>query len=254
VDLVALLESIRQVVAPLAQQRGIHFVLNYPATLPTVEGDAAVLHQIIVNLLAEAFGAGGVEVLRLDVCATPKHGISGRLTGLSRDTVVRDLLKRPAIAVSRGLLEVYGGQLVVEIQQDGVAALLFLLPCERPRTLLVIDDHEDTLRLYQRYLQRHGYALRLARNGDEAWQALTEESLPSLIILDVLMPREDGWMILQRLKIMPEMAKIPVIIYSVLSQPSLALALGAVAVLNKPVQEDVLLQALEKYLPRKAAA
>ena len=62
------------------------------------------------------------------------------------------------------------------------------------------------------------------------------------------MPREDGWMILQRLKVLPETAHLPVIIYSVLSQPSLALALGAVAVLRKPVEEAPLMRAIEDVL------
>ncbi len=247
VDLIGLLENVRQTFASLAQQQDLPFTLDYPATLPTVYADAAILHQIMVGLLTGVLDAGVVGALHLAVNAEENDlgtKIAGRLTGLSEKAATPDLLDRPALVLSRELLAVYGGHLEIERRRDWEPALRFTLPCGRQHTILVIDDHEDTLRLYQRYLQPHGYALRLARSGEDAWQFLTEESLPGLIILDVLMPREDGWMILQRLKILPETAHIPVIIYSVLSQPSLALSLGAITVLRKPVEEDALLRAV----------
>ena len=68
------------------------------------------------------------------------------------------------------------------------------------------------------------------------------------MLLDVLMPQEDGWDILQSLKTLPETASIPVVICSVLSQPHLALALGAAEVLRKPISEETLLATVKKVL------
>ena len=62
------------------------------------------------------------------------------------------------------------------------------------------------------------------------------------------MPRLDGWMILQRLKTLPETAHIPVVICSVLSQEHLALSLGAVQVLRKPVSSETLINTVEELL------
>ena len=74
---------------------------------------------------------------------------------------------------------------------------------------------------------------------------------PAVVVLDVLMPEDDGWQILQYFKALPEESAIPpVIICSVLSQPALALALGAEKVLTKPIDEEVLVCAVQELLNR----
>ena len=249
VDLSALMSSVAQTVEPLASQQGISLEMDVPAGLPSIYGDAAILHQIIVNMLAGILSVGPVHDLTVQVRARG-HELVWRLVDHSwHPDYARQLLERAEFALGQSLLGVYGGRFWTERGDDRVEALCFALPHARPHTILVVEDDQDTLHLYERYLQRQGFMLRVAHNGEEAWQLLTEEAPPSLIILDVLMPREDGWMVLQRLKILPETADIPVIVYSVLGQPSLALALGAVRVLRKPIEEDALLTAIREALP-----
>ncbi len=248
VDLGDLMESVRQTFAPLAMQQGIPFILDMAASLPRIHGDAAVFHQIVINVLAGSLDVGPVDVLRLQVRVSG-HEIIWRLADICWDDTHDEPLTRPEFALSQSLLGAYGGHLWVERKEGRIHSLCFALPHTKLPTILIIEDDEDTIHLYQRYLQQHGYVLRIAHGGDEAWQLLMEETPPSLIILDVLMPREDGWMILQRLKILPETADIPVIVYSVLGQPSLALALGALKVLRKPIREEDLLKAILAALP-----
>jgi CheY-like chemotaxis protein len=249
VDVSALMSRVSQTVEPLASQRGIPFALEVPTDLPTIYGDTAIFHQIIVNILAGVLGVGPAHDLRVQVILRG-HEVIWRLVDTSwHPEFASDLLQRAEFVLGQRVLSVYGGHFWTERSDDCVESLCFALPHVRPHTILVIEDDEDTLQLYQRYLQGQGYMLRIARNGEEAWQLLTEETPPNLIILDVLMPREDGWMVLQRLKILPETADIPVIIYSVLGQPSLALALGAVRVLRKPIEEETLLTAIREALP-----
>jgi Amt family ammonium transporter len=70
---------------------------------------------------------------------------------------------------------------------------------------------------------------------------LTQELLPDVIVLDVMMPGMHGWEVLQRIRNHPQTAQIPVIICSVVNNPELAQALGASTFLPKPIrQEDVL--------------
>jgi CheY-like chemotaxis protein len=126
-------------------------------------------------------------------------------------------------------------------------ALCFTIPGSKPKTVLVIDDDADTVRLYQRLLQAHDYIVRTARSAEELKGQLGE-SLPDLVLLDVLMPREDGWDMLNYLKRAPATASIPVVICSVLSQPGLALSLGAEEVLRKPIQEEILIKTVERIL------
>jgi CheY-like chemotaxis protein len=91
--------------------------------------------------------------------------------------------------------------------------------------------------------------VRSARTTAELRVQLGEE-LPDLVLLDVLMPREDGWDMLNYLKKEPATSNIPVVICSVLSQPSLALSLGAEEVLRKPIQEETLVKTVQRVLDR----
>ena len=100
----------------------------------------------------------------------------------------------------------------------------------------------------QRYLDREGFRLWTAQSSEEA-EAWLARGTPDVILLDVLMPREDGWDILQQLRTSPATASTPVIICSVLSQPQLALSLGASAVLQKPISREALVMAIRQALP-----
>ena len=71
--------------------------------------------------------------------------------------------------------------------------------------------------------------------------------LPDLILLDVLLPRQDGWIILKALKSQARTAHIPVVVCSVIAQPELALALGAAEVLTKPISPEALLAAVHRW-------
>ena len=73
---------------------------------------------------------------------------------------------------------------------------------------------------------------------------LAREVLPAAITLDIMMPNQDGWEILQALKSDPATRSIPVIICSVLEDPELAHSLGAAAYLQKPISQAALLDVL----------
>lgn len=76
--------------------------------------------------------------------------------------------------------------------------------------------------------------------------------MPQAIVLDVMMPQVDGWEVLARLRQHPGTARIPVIICSVLADADLAAALGAMAVVPKPVTRQAFLSALDQTLPQFA--
>jgi Amt family ammonium transporter len=71
---------------------------------------------------------------------------------------------------------------------------------------------------------------------------------PTVILLDVMMPREDGWEFLVGIKARDETRDIPVIVCSVLSEPQLAATLGAFAYLTKPVTQQALLGVLAPWI------
>ena len=117
------------------------------------------------------------------------------------------------------------------------------LPTNAHRTVLVVDDNEDVLELFQRYLSPHQYRVVTAQTAEKAL-GLAVRLRPDTITLDLMMPEQDGWDLLQALLNRADTCHIPIIVCSVLKQKELALSLGATAFLKKPVTEQELLSTL----------
>ncbi len=83
--------------------------------------------------------------------------------------------------------------------------------------ILIIDDDLDTLHLIGLMLQKQGYQIVVANNGEQGLLKVTEES-PDLIVLDVMMPDMNGYAVAQRLRANPETEKIPILIFTAKSQ------------------------------------
>jgi signal transduction histidine kinase/CheY-like chemotaxis protein len=109
-------------------------------------------------------------------------------------------------------------------------------PPVAPRgTVLVIDDDPATVEVVRRYLVREGYRVEVAHAGEEGL-AIARSLRPDAITLDVMMPGMDGWSVLAALKADPQLARIPVVMMSLLENRALGQALGAAASLSKPLQ------------------
>lgn len=245
----ALLEHASRVIGPLAQEGGIALSFEVPAEPCTVYGDPAILHQIVVNLLIAAMRIGAMGSLRLTVSVKGGHTHWG-IHAEQRTELAVTLSSIPEIATCEALLRVYGGQLRIRPGAQDAPLVSFTIPASAPETILIVDDDEDAVRFYQRCLQDCGYSLHLAQSSDDAWQILRENVI-DLVLLDVLMPKEDGWVVLQKLKTLPETADIPVVVCSVLGQPSVAISLGAAEVLRKPIHEEFLVKTVTEVLARE---
>lgn len=113
--------------------------------------------------------------------------------------------------------------------------------------LLVIDDDPRVHRLIELTLKQEGYTLRFAADAREGLR-LARELRPAVITLDVLMPDVDGWSVLTALKADPELARIPVIMLTIIEDRDLGFALGASEYLLKPIDRHQLMAALKKYV------
>ena len=112
--------------------------------------------------------------------------------------------------------------------------------------VLVIDDDPTARDLMNRNLLRAGLKAALASTGEEGLK-MARELKPKVITLDVLMPGMDGWAVLQELKGDPELANIPVVMATMVTDRSLGYSLGASDYLMKPVTREKLQTALAKY-------
>jgi CheY-like chemotaxis protein len=118
--------------------------------------------------------------------------------------------------------------------------------------VLVVDDDPASRELLSRFVLRDGFAVRTAHDGEEGLR-LAKQLRPTAILLDVMMPRMDGWSVLTALKADPELAEIPVVMVSIVQERALAVSLGAADYLIKPVQWHRLRRVLDRYRAPGAA-
>jgi CheY-like chemotaxis protein len=96
------------------------------------------------------------------------------------------------------------------------------------------------------HLDGGGFRTEVARNGTEALLK-ARDLKPVAITLDILLPEIDGWEVLTRLKQAPETRDIPVVVVSIVDNPALGRALGALDYLVKPVDRGALLSRLDRF-------
>ncbi|VXD18996.1 Response Regulator Receiver Signal Transduction Histidine Kinase [Planktothrix serta PCC 8927] len=121
--------------------------------------------------------------------------------------------------------------------------------------ILIVDDNPTNLKILSQTLTSAGFQLAVATNGEEALEEVMEE-LPELILLDVKMPKIDGFETCCRLKANPKTQDIPVIFMTALSETIdkvKGLSLGAVDYITKPFDEQDVLARVRVHLRLRTA-
>lgn len=120
-------------------------------------------------------------------------------------------------------------------------------------TILCIDDDRHLCQIIAKALSGEGYLVRTAHDGEEAMASLREEP-PDLVLLDLLLPKRDGFSVLEEIRSLEgDCAKVPVVLISgCLRSPQYverARSLGVGAMLTKPVPLEDLLRTVAEHLP-----
>jgi CheY-like chemotaxis protein len=150
------------------------------------------------------------------------------------------------------LLNLVNAELTKSESKAG-CVLTVRLPTIRKTRVLLVDDNADLAGLFERFLRETRYALSVARDA-ETGLAMAAQCEAEIIVLDVMMSGRDGWSLLQQLSNSGSACSLPVVICSAIHDPELAMSLGAVASLTKPVTRMELLRALETAERRTAAS
>lgn len=126
------------------------------------------------------------------------------------------------------------------------------LQSQNKKCILVVDDSLDNLHLMQFILETEGYTTKLANNGYEALDTVKEYQ-PDLILLDVMMPRMNGYEVVYHLREDKNLSLIPVCLLTADKYVNLrnALAVGADALIHKPVNIKHLLSRVREILASK---
>jgi len=116
--------------------------------------------------------------------------------------------------------------------------------------VLVVEDYQDAREMYVAYLQFSGYAVAEAANGIEAIEK-TRELLPDIVLMDLALPRMDGWEATRRLKSDPRTRHIPIVAltgHALAGHAEGARDAGCDAFVTKPCLPDALVAEIERLL------
>lgn len=119
--------------------------------------------------------------------------------------------------------------------------------CERP--ILLVEDDEPFREALEEELIRAGHHVITAADGQEALELLQSDATPCVLLLDLMMPRVDGWQVINALRSDSRFADIPVVVLTAISER----APKGTILFRKPLQLDSLLAVLQEKCRRKSA-
>lgn len=247
-----ILNSVLQLVRPLAGRYGVQIkVIGSEDELPLCTVHPVALKQLLLNLLTVA----------IRVSESKHVTVSIRVNGVHFELCISTIGWHPDaehasenaanIAMAYRLAESCGAQIVTNEGTEGFITTI-IFPAVEQVPVLVIDDNLDTIRLLQRYATGTLYRIYGAQNLLDGL-TLVKEVQPRIIVLDVMMPDMDGWEVLEQLRQHPLTCHIPIIVCTILTQRELALSLGAIGFVSKPISRQDFLGALTSCLPLPAS-
>lgn len=119
-----------------------------------------------------------------------------------------------------------------------------------PEKILLVEDNPQNRYLVTFLLEKHGYEVVIAEDGEEALR-MVEESQPALILMDIQLPKLDGYEATRRIKADPRFSAIPLVAltaHSMKGDRGKALAAGCDDYITKPVDADGLVERIEELL------
>ena len=117
--------------------------------------------------------------------------------------------------------------------------------------ILIVEDDEDLVNLSTRWLEREGYTVEHAADGEAALERLDTDPLPALVLLDVMLPKIDGFELLRRIRAERRTSRLPVVMVTSFSRERDAArgrALGANDYIVKPLHELDFLKRVEHLI------
>jgi PAS domain S-box-containing protein len=234
--------------------------------------DRGRVEQIVGNLLVNAIKYSGgkpVEVRLTRDADQVEIAIVDRGLGIAAEDIDRifERFERAVSArqygglglglyIARQLARAHGGEIEVESQLGAGATFTLRLPRDNrgaqpeprstDRPILLVDDDQDVRETVAELLAERGWPVCPAASGREALEQ-AQKTPPRLILLDMMMPDMDGWAFVAELRKRPELAAVPVVVFSAHdSTAEIAAALEVAGFLRKPFELSELLETIER--------
>jgi PAS domain S-box-containing protein len=278
------IETVRATVEPLARTKDITLSTSADPSQRLVV-DPGKLKQMLLNLVSNAIKftpEGG----RISIEATTAEGwtdfaVTDTGIGISEADLGRLFIEFQqldaglgrrqegtglGLALTKRFAALHGGDISVRSRPGKGSTFVLHLPQEGPKSarpatqgptrigpvdpsrplVLVVEDNPEAAELLGRHLDSGGFRMEVARTGPEAL-AMARDLRPVAITLDILLPEIDGWEVMTRLKAENVTRDIPVVMVTVVDNPALGRALGAVDYFVKPIDGGALLSRLGHY-------
>ena len=284
---IALADSVQVVlstVEPLARTKDITLDNDSGSALQ-LTADPIKLKQMLLNLVSNAIkftpNGGRVAIRARQADSWIEIAVTDNGIGIAKDDIDRlftefqQLDTGPGrqqegtglgLALTKRFAELHGGEVKVQsVPGKGSTFVLRLpqtvrvaeaLPAPRPQPVvdddlgrplvLIVEDNPDAAEILVRHLETGGFRMSIARTGIEA-VAMARELKPMAITLDILLPGIDGWEVLTLLKADELTRNIPVVVISMIDNPALGRALGALDYFVKPVDRGALISRLTQH-------
>lgn len=123
------------------------------------------------------------------------------------------------------------------------------------RTVLVIEDNEQNRYLATFLLEKHGFTVVAASDGPSGIE-LAQTVDPALILLDIQLPRMDGYAVGRALRRRPALAQVPIVAVTSYAMPGdreRAIAAGCTGYIEKPIDPDTFVAEVARFMPPESA-
>jgi len=290
IQLETLFSTLRGMLKPLLANPEVELIFETPQSAPILYSDEGKVSQILRNLISNAIKfteQGEIRIRALVQEEMVQFTVSDTGIGIPQDKL--DAIFQPYIqvenplqhkhkgtglglSISKELAEALGGTLSCSSKKGQGSLFTLTLPLtyktnevpELPpeiqldpikEPVLIVEDDESTILLYQKFLSHTGYQGLSAKTIAQS-KTILEQLTPKAIVLDIQLENENGWDFVSYLKSNEKLQTIPVIITSVTQDREKGLALGVTDFLVKPVEKKSLysiLHRLETNTPKQKA-
>lgn len=288
VQLAPLTEELHMMVMPLVEKKNNKLIVEYPQDIGSINTDRTKLRQCLLNLISNAnkFTDDGLITLSISRSVEDSEPwfifkVTDTGIGMSPDQLNRifEAFTQADVSTTRryggtglGLyltqkfINLLDGKIDVESRLNKGTTFTISLPSLEASeqettispnttvqsllpTILIIDDDKNFHKALEEALS-HKFRIVHSYDGEEGLK-LAKEILPDAIVLDVIMPKLDGWVVLGAIRSNPKLYMIPVIMVSIATDKDLGYTLGVADYLVKPVKPIMLMQTIYKHIGKK---
>jgi CheY-like chemotaxis protein len=228
--------------ALVAARYGVKLAAKLPPRLSPVAVPPMALRQALLTALTALISSSANTVLRIAVDQPAQTSLR---VHLCQEMPARGggaaLQDRAMVHTVARLLAPFDAH--IDLEEGDTLAITMLLPGIESIPVLLVDDNPDVRQLLQRYAANTRFRIVATGESEQAIPLVSEFGIQAIVV-DIMMPGDDGWDLLARLRHHPATRDIPIAVCTILPQRELSLLLGANAFIQKPVEQTAFLNLL----------